>query len=216
MGPDGPREEIQRAIQATGCELRPDPARGGFYCVDCPTYQARAELVDALAWRDGLHDGAVRELALAITRHLPSLDPESCARAVHAAVRDRIRYVGEGGDMIQDPIYTWENAAGDCDCHARLVLALLRSLGVDCAFCGFETEHRSHAGGYAANDGGPFVAHAVATWRRNPGEFVWLETTIPGAAFGEHPQAAADRIFRPAESDARPTTWIGRLLRWLP
>lgn len=187
MGPPGPREEIQAAIEHTGCRVRPDPARGGMYAVDCPTFESRAELLDALAWRDALHDGAVRMLALDVTRELSALDAESIARAVHAAVRDRVRYVGEAGDMIQDPISTWYYAAGDCDCHARLVLALLRALGVRALLCGFVVDG-------AAPEGGPDVRHAVACWERSPGDFVWMETTL-AASFGEHPMDAAERLF---------------------
>ena len=197
MGPDGPREDIARAIAATGCRLREDPARGGFYLVDCPSFQARAELVDAMAWRDALHDGEVRALALGIVRDLPELGAESVARRVHQAVRDRVRYVGEAGDIIQDPVVTWDFAAGDCDCHSRCVLALLRSLGVDCCLVGFTVDSDERS------DGGPEVLHACACWRRAPDDLVWLETTLPGAEFGEHPKAAAARLFSNREDLAR-------------
>lgn len=186
MGPLGPREEIAAVLAETGCVLRPDPARGGFYLVDCPSYVARAQALDAMAWRDALHDGAVRLLALELCRGLQRLDPESIAREIHAAVRDQVRYVGEAGDMVQDPIVTWYERAGDCDCHARLVLALLRSMGVPAVLVGFEVPN--------TGEGGPQVRHAVATWERAPGDCVWMETTL-GAAFGEHPIAAARRLF---------------------
>jgi hypothetical protein len=212
VGPEGPREQIQRAIQSTGCQLRADPERGGYYQADCPSYQARAKIVDLLAWKDALYDGNVHELAHAITADLPTLDPESVARRVHQVIRDQIRYAGEAGDMIQHPIQTWNQRAGDCDCHARLVLALLRSLGVDCDFCGFENDEKTDA------PGGPFVDHAVAMWRRNPGDFVFMETTVPGAEFGEHPQAAFRRLFTqqpepPAGFWRRMRRGMGRLFR---
>lgn len=187
MGPPGPREEIQAAIAHTGCALRPDPARGGLLAVDCPTFEARAELVDALAWRDAMHDGEVRRLALELTRDLRKLDAESVARRIHQVVRARMRYVGEAGDVVQDPITSWHYAAGDCDCHARLVLALLRALGVRAVLCGFTVDG-------PAGEGGPEVRHACATWERAPGDYVWLETTL-AAEFGEHPMAAAARLF---------------------
>lgn len=191
MGPDGPREDIQRAIEATGCKVRPDPARGGFYSVDCPSFAARAELVSALAWRDALHDGAVRALAMGLAYPLADKRPESLARCIHRAVRDRVHYVGEAGDIIQDPIATWDFAMGDCDCHARLVLALLRSLGVECELVGFTSGRTA----MRPNPAGPEIQHAVACWQRAPGEFIWLETTLPDAEFGEHPIAAAERLF---------------------
>lgn len=186
MGPPGPREEIQLAIEHTGCKLREDPARGGFFLVDCPSFVARAQLVDALAWHDALTDGELRLLALDLVAPLVELDAESIARAIHAGVRDRVRYLGEAGDMIQDPIVTWSYAAGDCDCHARLVLALLRSLGVSGVFVGFEVP------GPAAR-GGAVVQHACPTWERSRGDCVWMETTLE-ARFGEHPMDAAERL----------------------
>jgi transglutaminase-like putative cysteine protease len=188
MGPIGPREEIQAAIEHTGCRVRSDPARGGMVAIDCPTYEARAALVDAMAWRDAFQDGAVRLLALDLTRDLASLaDHEGVARRIHAAVRDRVRYCGEAGDVIQDPIVTWELAAGDCDCVSRLILALLRALGVKGALCAFLVD-----GGEGG--GGPEVRHACATWERGPDDFVWLEATLP-AEFGEHPMDAAARLY---------------------
>jgi len=194
LGPIGPRDEIQAAIQHTGCRVRSDPARGGMVAIDCPTYEARAALVDAMAWRDAFQDGAVRLLALDLTRDLPTLaDHEQIARRIHAAVRDRVRYVGEAGDVIQDPLVTWELAAGDCDCVARLILGLLRSLAVPCALCAFLVD--------GSDEGGPEVRHACATWERGPADFVWLEATL-AADFGEHPLDAAARLF--GASNARP------------
>jgi transglutaminase-like putative cysteine protease len=189
MGPDGPREEIQRAIEASGCKVRADPVRGGFYSVDCPTYQARAEVVNLLAWRDGLYRGDVYELGRELVRYLPDKRPELLARRIHQAVRDRVHYVGEAGDVVQDPIDTWEWAMGDCDCHTRLVLALLRSLGVECALWPFTDEDER------PGPGGRHVKHVCGVWECRPGAFVWMETTLPGAQFGEHPRAAAERLF---------------------
>lgn len=184
MGPIGPREELRAIVAGTGCRVREDSATGGLM-VDCPSYAARARMLDARAWADALYDPAVRMLALAITRDLPELDAESIARTVHAAVRDRVRYVGEAGELIQDPIVTWEMAAGDCDCQTRLVLGLLRSLGVGAALVGFEVD--------GTGLGGVEVRHACPTWERGPGDLVWMETTLP-ARFGEHPLDAAERL----------------------
>jgi len=186
MGPIGPREDIQRAIAGTGCVLRPDPASGGMLAIDCPTFEARAELVDIFAWRDAYYDGDLHLLAREITRRCPP-DAESFARTIHAEVRDRIRFVEECGDKIQESLVTWNLAAGDCDCHARLVLALLRSLKIQACLVGFLVDG-------AGSVGGPEVKHAAPTWERTPGDFVWMETTLP-ARFGEHPLDAAERLF---------------------
>lgn len=185
MGPDGPREDIQRAIARTGCRVRPDPARGGMFLVDCPTYSARADLVDIFATRDAHHDGAVRILALELTHDLPRDEDEPIARRIHARVRDRIRYRKEAGDCIQDPLVTWRYASGDCDCMTRLVLALCRTMGLEVELARFMTRGR-------APGGGDEVQHVCPVWRGQ-----WMETTLPtpGAEFGEHPYAAARRLF---------------------
>jgi transglutaminase-like putative cysteine protease len=185
MGPPGPREEIQAAIAATGCVLRDDPIRGGLACVDCPSYRSRAELVDVLAWRDARYDGRIRQLATAIARGV-RLDGDRigeqarlCA-AVQNAVASRVRYLGEAGDVIQDAWTTWETALGDCDCQARLVLALLRALGVPCDLIAF---HR-----------GESILHVCAAWRAPQGRS-YLETTLgPAVQLGEHPYLAKLRL----------------------
>lgn len=196
MGPRGPREEIQEAIDATGCVVSEDPARGGLFHVDCPDHNSRAALVEAMAWRDSHGDGDVRLLALDITRELPELrSHEPIARLVHAAVRDRVRYVGECGDMIQDPMVTWNYAAGDCDCSARLVLALLRSLKVPCVLVGLPVQGID----------GVEISHVCPAWQReDDGLLYWLETTIPCAEFGEDPRDAADRWFGDGARAQRP------------
>jgi hypothetical protein len=196
MGPRGPREEIQEAIDATGCKVREDPARGGMFQVDCPDYDARAALVEALAWRDAGSDGEIRLLALELTRELPELrSHEPIARTIHAAVRDRVRYVGECGDMIQDPMVTWNYAAGDCDCTARLVLALLRSLKVPCVLVGLPVRGRDAVE----------ISHVCPAWQReDDGLLFWLETTIPCADFGEDPREAAARWYGPRARAQRP------------
>ena len=186
MGPRGPREVLQEAIDRSLCRVRPDPVRGGMLAIDCPTYEARAHALDLLAYRDAHHDGAIRELARYITRGCAKMDPESIARAVHRAVRDRVRYAEEAGDMIQDPIVTWEDAVGDCDCQARLVLALVRSFQVASDLARFPGE--------TTGEGGPEVRHVCAVWLRQPWGRIWMETSIP-AEFGEHPQDAARRLF---------------------
>jgi transglutaminase-like putative cysteine protease len=195
MGPEGPREAIQRAIEHTGCRVRHDAARGGMLLIDCPTYEARAQLVDVFAWRDAFHDGALRLLALELAHDLPAFADEAIARRIHARVRDRVRFIKEAGDCIQDPLVTWGYAAGDCDCSTRLVLALCRSLGVQVELVAFLVR--------AEGAGGDEVRHACPAWQRAPGELVWMETTLPGAQFGEHPVTAARRLFARDRPDLR-------------
>lgn len=184
MGPRGPREEIADQIRATGCVVRTDPIRGGMIAVDCPNYRARCDLVDAMAWRDAMYDGSVRMLALELLADLPSHDAESIARRVHAAVCHRVRYLGEAGDQIQEPLVTWTYGLGDCDCQARLVLALCRSVGVPVSCVGW----------LGRDAQGEYVRHVVGAFQ-GPRGLRYMETTLgPHCAFGEHPLRAAERL----------------------
>lgn len=186
MGPPGPREAIAAAIRQTGCVLRDDPIRGGLGAVDCPSYLARAELVDVLAWRDARYDGRIRQLALEIARGATlgrgrHVDAAELAIEVQKAVARRVRYLGEAGDVIQDAWTTWSTGLGDCDCQARLVLALLRAYGLDADLIAF---HRGEA-----------IQHVCAALRGPRGQRHYLETTLgPGVGFGEHPYTAAIRL----------------------
>jgi hypothetical protein len=194
MGPEGPREAIQRAIAHTGCRVRHDAARGGMFLIDCPTYEARAELVSLFATRDAHHDGRLRMLALELCHDVSSVDDESIARRIHGRVRERVRFVKEAGDFIQDPLVTWGYGMGDCDCSTRLVLGLCRSMGL-----------RMELGKIllpAEGPGGDEVQHVCPVWMRGPRDGVWMETTI-AAEFGEHPRAAAYRLFARDRTDLR-------------
>ncbi len=197
MGPPGPREAIEAAIASTGCVVRPDPERGGFVAVDCPSQQARAELVDVMAWEDALYDGRIRQLALAIAdvaaerRHRagPVSGPE-LASEVQLQVASRVRFIGEAGDQIQDAWTTWAIRWGDCDCQTRLVLALLRSVGIEVQSVGFRRDDGT-------------VAHICAALPSRTGPW-YLETTLgPAVMIGEHPYEAARRLGVTARDDLR-------------
>lgn len=76
-------------------------------------------------------DPGIRELALNLTRGLPQSDISAEVRALHAFVRDHIRYVNdiEGVETLQTPRATLELQAGDCDDKSVLLASLLASLG---------------------------------------------------------------------------------------
>jgi hypothetical protein len=197
--PPGPREAIQAAIARTGCVLRHDPITGGLAAVDCPSYAARAEIVDALAWRDARYDGRIRQVALELLDASPvkhwardrgGVAPSALARAMQGAVARRVAFVGEAGDVIQDAWTTWASAWGDCDCQARLVLALCRALGLTVALVAFERRDGS-------------IAHVCAA-HVTPHGPKFLETTLGprGAVYGMHPYAIA-RMLKSEREDLR-------------
>lgn len=90
----------------------------------------------------------VRELAMQITAPLQQKNFVGEACALHAFVRDRIRYVKDiaGVETIQTPIQTLRIKCGDCDDKSTLVASLLESLGHPTRFVavGFRDNSLSH------------------------------------------------------------------------
>ena len=103
---------------------------------------------------------------------------DAFVEAVHANVQRFIRFAPEEGERFQSADTTMIEGVGDCDCHARLAHALVRSRGASSELRFFD------------QDGEP--THAVAAFGTSAGP-QWAETTI-AAAFGEHPQAAYKRL----------------------
>jgi transglutaminase-like putative cysteine protease len=103
---------------------------------------------------------------------------DAFAAAVHANVQGWIRFAPEEGERFQSASTTMIEGVGDCDCHARLVHALMRAQGAESELRFFESEDEP--------------VHAVAALGTSQGP-AWAETTI-AAAFGEHPQEAYRRL----------------------
>lgn len=70
-------------------------------------------------------------LSRQITKDIPQKDWVGEAKAIHAFVRDRIRYVKDidGVETLQTPPKTVEIGCGDCDDKSTLAGALLQSIG---------------------------------------------------------------------------------------
>lgn len=90
------------------------------------TLQAMSRMVRAFK-----KDQGVRELASSLIRDLPQYDGNGEIRALHAFVRDCIRYTNDirGVEMVQTPRVTLERGTGDCDDKSTLLAALLESIG---------------------------------------------------------------------------------------
>lgn len=166
------------AAQGAGCSIV-SPELGGFRRVRCPDFSAKVRLLDDVATSDARYDPRVRDLALRLVEGLGSLEPARVGPVLHAAVRDRVRFVGEGIETFQAPIDTWERRAGDCDDFARLLLALARSLGMRAKLVTWEGDPAR--GGHAT-----VQIHDGNAWR-------WAEASIK-AAWGEEPRAAYRRL----------------------
>jgi hypothetical protein len=149
---------------------------------------AAADLLADLSEEDA-SDPAVRAWALALLRAAalasgyamggPAIPPalaDAFLRTVHANVQGQIRFVREKRETFQAAPVTMALGAGDCDDHARLVHALVRSVLLP-----------SRLYFYAKDEQPVHVVARVGLPRQ------WAETTIP-AEFGEEPFAAYRRL----------------------
>lgn len=76
-------------------------------------------------------DVGVRELASRLVRDVPQYDAAGEIRALHAFVRDHIRYTSDinGVETLQTPRATLEIGVGDCDDKSILLASLLEAIG---------------------------------------------------------------------------------------
>lgn len=81
--------------------------------------------------RRSIGDAELRQYAGRIVRGLPQKDFRGEIEAVHAFVRDRIRYTldPQGIELLQEPRYILQERVGDCDDKSILVCSLLGNLG---------------------------------------------------------------------------------------
>jgi len=119
----------------------------------------------------------VRDLALRLRRAHP--DAINFVAAVQAFVKAAVRFVREARETFQHTLYTLRRRAGDCDDHARAVVALALAGGEKARVVGVPNAagHVAHVAPVVLLDGG---------WR-------WAETTID-ARLGEDPRVAAKRL----------------------
>lgn len=96
-------------------------------------------------------DQLIRLKALDIVSTLPPRQWMAEINALHAFVRDSIRYVKDPGgespvELVQTPEKTLEIGQGDCDDKATLLAALLTAIGHPARFIavGFDNEPLSH------------------------------------------------------------------------
>lgn len=128
----------------------------------------------------------VREIALRL--RAAHVDPIAFLRAVQCFVKASVRFVREVRETFQHTLYTLRHRAGDCDDHARAVVALALAGGQRGRVVGIRN---------ARGD----VSHVAPLVFDGKG-WHWAETTVD-ARFGEHPRAAARRL----GLAARPDIW---------
>jgi transglutaminase-like putative cysteine protease len=81
--------------------------------------------------RDGSKDPLVNQTANALVAGLPQYDRLGEIRALHAFVRDGIRYTNDPLDteLLRTPRAILEMKVGDCDDKSTLLASLLRAVG---------------------------------------------------------------------------------------
>ena len=98
--------------------------------------------------RQGRRDPGVMQLARQLVATLPQYDRVGEIKALHAFVRDHIRYTNDpkNVELVQTPRATLEMKTGDCDDKSTLLAALLESIGRPARFAaiGFPPGGYSH------------------------------------------------------------------------
>jgi transglutaminase-like putative cysteine protease len=173
--------ELARTAESSGCRVisssRLDMGDGSSLPVlelECGDNVTAIRFLNRAAVKD-TGDPEVRDLALRLLQAHPHEFPQ----AVHAFVKCAVRFVREKTETFQHPVYTLRRRAGDCDDHARCVMALVLAGGGKARVVGVPNSRGK-------------VAH-VAPQVFHDGLWRWAETTVD-AAFGEHPRTAARRL----------------------
>lgn len=125
----------------------------------------------------------IRQLAVELTRPLPSRDYVGDLFVLRQFVRVYIRYVRDirGVETLQTPVRTLENRAGDCDDHAILLGALAESIGAPVCLVAY---------GFLPEE---LYSHVLA--QAQVGEkWLALETTVNGVSMGWEPPNAIHKM----------------------
>lgn len=128
-------------------------------------------------------DFNIRNQALRLVENLPSKDFLSEVSAIHAFVRDSIRYVKDirGVETLATPIQTLRMMQGDCDDKALLASALLEAIG--------------HPTRFVAVGSSPDEFDHVLIETRVANKWIPVETTEP-VPVGWYPPGVTQRLVR--------------------
>lgn len=171
-------DDLLNAAAGTGCRLvrayrnRHGQLVGEWECPDAEDGQpwATAALLERLTATDDAVDALPTPLVVGTRQKGP--------RWLHAALKQRVRFVPEKIETFMSPVVLLHAGGGDCDDSARSLVAIARAAGFPARLV------------YFLQDGQP--AHVVAQVQEN-GHWRWAEITVD-AQFGEHPIAAARRL----------------------
>lgn len=186
-------DELARAAESAGCRVlarsvhHDGSASWPVLELECADNANAINFLNRAASLDAGHPD-LRALALWLRK--AHGEPVAYAQAVQAFVKTLVRFVREVRETFQHALYTLQHRAGDCDDHARAVVALARAGGLRAAVRGIPNAHG------AVSHVAPLI-HDGRAWH-------WAETTVD-AHFGEHPRAAARRL-----GLERPDIWAKR------
>lgn len=123
--------------------------------------------------RAGRESMAVRQMAETLVRNLPQKDYLGEIKAIHAFVRDRVRYTRDirQVELLHTAERLLQSRQGDCDDKSILVCALLESVG-----------HKTGLIAIGPRKGAFSHVFALVADPRQPGGFMPLECTEPWPA----------------------------------
>lgn len=121
----------------------------------------------------------VRQAALEAARGTERGQDEIAA--VMAWVKDNIEFRGEYGETLQEPAWTLQLGAGDCDCQSMLEAAMLINLG-------YQVRFRT----IALADSPDELSHVYPEVRdKRTGEWISLDSTVARSWPGWQPEQVA-------------------------
>ena len=128
---------------------------------------------------EGAINPQIRQSALNIVRGIDSANKQGQIAAVLDWVKQNIEFRGEYNELLQTPLVTLQLGAGDCDDHAQLISALLKSLG-------FKTRFQTVAAD--AEDPQQFTHVYAEVQDPASGQWVALDSTVPKSYPGWRPE----------------------------
>jgi transglutaminase-like putative cysteine protease len=175
-----------------GCQFLP-PLKltwGKSYPVQShPIPDGDAGVSRTISWMKALVHGPggarhimVRQAALEAARGTERGQDE--INSVLGWVKDHIEFRGELGETLQEPAWTLQLGAGDCDCQSMLAAAMLSSLG-------YETRFRT----IALADSPGELSHVYPEVKdRRSGQWISLDSTVARSWPGWQPEEIARAV----------------------
>lgn len=172
-----------------------------------------AQMENLALGKEGALNPEVRVSALNATKYAADRDDLAQATALYDSVKESIRFRGEYSETVQTPLVTLQVRAGDCDDHATLIAALLRSIGIPARFKTVATDPTDPKKEFSH-------VYALAGIRKGNRIVQWLpmDTTVPYASAGwEVPKVTRAKVWgglsglgvtTPGDGDTPPTVTL--------